>query len=86
MTGVHFPARAENFLAAASSPTLVQSQPPTKCVPGAVFLGLEWQGREADHMPQYTAEAKNARSYASTHSCLHGMVLRDWFPLKRTER
>jgi len=57
-------------------------------VPGALSPGVKWPGREADHSPQSSAEAKNAWSYNSVPSyvsmgwCLvryrlrfHGVVL-----------
>jgi hypothetical protein len=40
--------------------------------------GIKWPGREANHSPPSSAEAKNAWSYTSIHPIhLHGMVLRN---------
>jgi hypothetical protein len=43
---------------------------------GDYFPGLKLKGREADHSPPSSAEAKNAWSYSSTLIRLHGLVLR----------
>jgi hypothetical protein len=40
--------------------------PPIQWVPGAIFLGVKWPGREDDHSPPSSAEVKNAWSYTST--------------------
>jgi hypothetical protein len=50
----------------ASRPALRPTQRPIQCVPGALSLGVKWQGREADHSPPSSAEMKNAWCYAST--------------------
>jgi len=42
----------------ASTPALGPTQPPIQWVPGALSLGLWWPGREADHSPPSSAEAK----------------------------
>jgi hypothetical protein len=34
------------------------SQAPIQCVPEALPLGVKWPGREADHSPSSSAEAK----------------------------
>jgi hypothetical protein len=60
----------------ASRPALGPTQPPIQWVPGALSLGVTWQGREADHSPQSSAEVKNAWGYNSTPPiCLHGVVI-----------
>jgi len=41
-------------------------QPAIQWVPGTLFLGVKWPGREADHSPRTNAEVKNAWKYAST--------------------
>jgi hypothetical protein len=60
----------------ASRPTLGPTQPPIQWVPGALSLGKEWSGREADHLPPSSAEVTNAWSYTSTPPIrLHGVLL-----------
>jgi hypothetical protein len=55
------PAGEETFLySTASRPALVPIQPPTQWVPGTLSLGAQWMGRQADHSPTSSAEAKNA--------------------------
>jgi hypothetical protein len=39
---------------------------PIQWVTGALSVGVELQGREADHSPPSSAEIKNAWSYTST--------------------
>jgi hypothetical protein len=34
------------------------TQPPIERVPGALSVGVKWQGREADHSPPSSAEVK----------------------------
>jgi hypothetical protein len=52
------------------------TQSPIQWVPGALFLGVKWPGREADHSPPSSAEVKNAWSHTSTPPIrLHGVVL-----------
>jgi len=36
---------------------------------------VKWPKREADNSPPYSAEVKNAWSYTSTTTCLHGVIL-----------
>jgi hypothetical protein len=43
------------------------TQPPIQWVRGTLSLGVKQPGREADHSPQSSAEAKNVSSYTSTH-------------------
>jgi hypothetical protein len=51
-------------------------QPPIQWVPGALFLGVKRQGREADNSLPPRAEVKNALCYASTPPVvLRGVVL-----------
>jgi hypothetical protein len=42
------------------------TQPPIRCVPGALSLAVKLSGRENDHSPPSSAEIKNAWSYTST--------------------
>jgi hypothetical protein len=50
------------------------TQPPNQWVSGALFLGVKWPWREADHSPPSSAEVK--WSYTSTLTIrLHGVVL-----------
>jgi hypothetical protein len=52
----------------ASRTTLETTQSPIQWVPGAISLGVERPGREADHSPLSSAEVKNAWRYTSTPS------------------
>ena len=48
--------------------------PPIRWTPGDLYLMVNRIGREADHSPASSTEAKNERSYTSTHAiCLHGV-------------
>jgi hypothetical protein len=59
----------------ASRTVLGPTQPPIECVSGALFLGVKWPGRKADHSPPSSAEVKNEWCYTSTHTIrLHGVV------------
>jgi hypothetical protein len=51
--------RGKRLFSITSRPALWPTQPPTQWVPGAVSLGLKWQGRVADCSPPYSAEVKN---------------------------
>jgi hypothetical protein len=44
----------------ASRKALGPTQTPIQWVPGAVFLGVKWPGREADHSPPSSAEVKES--------------------------
>jgi hypothetical protein len=67
----------DNFIFCASRTGLGPTQPPIQWAPGALSLGVKRPGREADHSPPSSAEAKNAWSYTSTLPVrLHGVVLR----------
>jgi hypothetical protein len=58
---VRFPAGAVNFFFTTASRTaLGPTQPPIRGVQGALSLGLKLPGREADHLPAFSAEVKNA--------------------------
>jgi len=58
-------------------PALGPIQPAVQWVPGTLSLQVERPGREADHLPPPSAEAKNAWSYTSTPLIhLHDMVLK----------
>jgi hypothetical protein len=60
----------------ASRTALGPTQPPIQWVPGALSLGIERAGREADHSPPSSADVKNAWSYTYTSPIrLHGVVL-----------
>jgi hypothetical protein len=67
----------ENFLfTTVSRRALGPTQPPIQWVPGALSLGVQQLGHEADHSPPSCAEVKNAWSYTSTPPIhLHGVVL-----------
>jgi hypothetical protein len=43
-----------------SRTALGPTQPPTKCVPGALSVGVKRPEREADHSPPSNVEVKNA--------------------------
>jgi hypothetical protein len=59
-----------------SRPALGTALPTIQWVPGALSLGVKWEGREADLSPAYSAEFKNAWSYTSTPPIRHhGVVL-----------
>jgi hypothetical protein len=59
-----------------SRTALGPTPPPIQWVPGALSLGVQQQGREADHSPQSSVEVKNAWSYTSSPLIrLHGVVL-----------
>jgi hypothetical protein len=59
-----------------SIPPLGLTQPPIKWVPVALSLSVKRPGREADHSPSSSVEAKNAWSYTSTPPIhLHVMLL-----------
>jgi hypothetical protein len=56
-----------NFLSSTSSrPVLGPTQPPVQWLPGALSLGVKRPGREADHAPSASAEAKKMWIYTST--------------------
>jgi hypothetical protein len=60
----------------ASRTALGPTQPLIQWVLGALFLGVERLGREADHSPPSGAEVKNAWSFTFTSPIrLHGVVL-----------
>jgi hypothetical protein len=42
------------------------TQLPIQWVPGALSLGVKWQGREADHSPHLVPRSKNEWSYTSS--------------------
>jgi hypothetical protein len=54
---------------------LRHTQPPIQCVSGDLSLGVERQGREADHSPPTSAEVKKTWIYTSTPIRLHGVAL-----------
>jgi hypothetical protein len=65
------------FLFTAESRTaLGPTQPPIEWVPGALSLGVERRGREADHSPPSNAEVKECvELYLHSPIRLHGLVL-----------
>jgi hypothetical protein len=50
----------------ASGTVLGPTQPPTRWVPGALYLGVKWQGCETDHSPLSSAKVKEC-----VELCLH---------------
>jgi hypothetical protein len=57
-------------------PTKNKFEPPIQWVPGALILGVNWPGREADHSPPSSAEVKDcAELYLHSPIRLHGVVL-----------
>jgi hypothetical protein len=61
LSGVRVPTGAGNFLFTTASRTALGSnQPPSQWVSGALSLGVKRPGRESDHSPPSSAEAKNA--------------------------
>jgi hypothetical protein len=48
---------------------------PVKWVPGSLSPGIKRQGREADHTPPSSAEAKNVELYLHYQTRLIGVVL-----------
>jgi hypothetical protein len=48
------------LLTNASRPVLGPTHPPIQWVPGTLFLGVNWPGREADHSTPSSVEIKNA--------------------------
>jgi hypothetical protein len=47
-------------------PALGHTQGPTRRVPGTLYPGIKWQGREADHSPPTNVEVKKMWIYTST--------------------
>jgi hypothetical protein len=70
------PGRSEDFFlfTAVSRQALGPTQPPINWVPGALSSGIKRPGREADHSPLTSAEAKNEWSYTSIR--LHGVIIK----------
>jgi hypothetical protein len=61
------PGRVKNFLySTASRPALGSTQPPIQWVLGVLSQGIKRPGREADHSPPASAEAKKMWIYTST--------------------
>jgi hypothetical protein len=61
------PGRVKNFLFSTSSrPALGFTQPPIQWAPGALSPGVKRPGREADHSPPASAEAKKIWIYTPT--------------------
>jgi hypothetical protein len=60
----------------ASRTALGPAQPPIQWVPGALFMGVNQLGHEADHSSPSSAEVKEyVELYLHSPTCLHGMVL-----------
>jgi hypothetical protein len=55
-------------------PALKPSEASVQRVLGDVSLEVEWQGREADHLPISSAEIKNSGAIPPPLICLHGEV------------
>jgi len=55
-----------HFFATASRPILDPTRPPIYWVPGVLPLGVKQPGREVDHSPPSSAEAKNTCRSTST--------------------
>jgi hypothetical protein len=60
------------LLSTLSSKVLGPSQPPLQWVPGNVYLGVKWLGREADRSPPTSAEVINMWIYTSTPPAFFG--------------
>jgi hypothetical protein len=60
---------------AASRLALGPNQPPVPMGTGALSQGLKRQGREADHLPIYSAEVKNGGAIPHSSMRLYGVVL-----------
>jgi hypothetical protein len=57
----------------ASRPSLRFTQPPVQWIPGALSLGVKRLGREADHLPQFSARSRMRGAIpplSSTPPCL----------------
>jgi hypothetical protein len=66
------------FFTTVSRPVLGPTQPPIQWVPGALFLGVKWPGREADQSSTSSVEVKNTWSFTSTPQ----YVFRAWYLVK----
>jgi hypothetical protein len=77
MIGVRFPAEAGNFLLdTVSRPILGPAQPTTQWVPWCLSLGVKRPGREADHSPPSSTEARECvELYLHSPIRLNGVVL-----------
>jgi hypothetical protein len=67
----------------ASRTALEPTQPPNQWVPRALSLGATWPGRETDHSPPSSAEAKNVWRYTFTPNTSSWFILPLnywWFP------
>jgi hypothetical protein len=51
------------------------TNPPIKRVPGAISLGAECSGREADHSPPSSAEVENVELHLHSSIRFHGVML-----------
>jgi hypothetical protein len=60
------PFRVKNFLFCTSRPALGSTQTPIQWVPGTLSPGVKGEGREADHLPETSAEVKKMWIYTST--------------------
>jgi hypothetical protein len=72
MIGARFPAGAENFCLHQRVQTDSRAQPPIQWVMGTPSLGVKRPGREADHLPPPSAEAKEYVElylHSNTSSC-----------------
>jgi len=71
----------ELFFATAFKSALRSNQPPIQRVPGALSLGLNWPGNEANHSPPSSVEVKNVWSYISDPS----YVFIAWYVIKHRD-
>jgi hypothetical protein len=69
------PSRVKFFSSSQRPDRLRPTQPPIKWVPGTTFQGLKRPGREADHSPPSSVEAKNGGAIPPLPICFHGIML-----------
>jgi hypothetical protein len=70
----------------ASRTSLGHTQPPIQWVPGALSLGVNRPGREADHLPPSNAEVKKCVELSTLPTRLHGAVLSSAQDSEATEK
>jgi hypothetical protein len=63
--------KEEILVFTAPRPNLGSIQPPIQCVEWAVFPGINWPGREADHLSRSSAEVKICRAISLLRFRLH---------------
>jgi hypothetical protein len=75
-SGVRFLAGQEIFLfSIASGPSVGTTEPPIQYIKGDFCVGVKGPGREADHSPPSSTEAKNGGAIPPFPKRLHAMVL-----------